>query len=150
MNSPVGEFFMWMMSDKDVVDSAQNKKPLPDKTVVKIRKYLTDHPEIIDSFMTQIEDEDDNTTECLNKLNKQQKQKFYGWILDDIDFKNMFLEDKETLELGEEEKEKLTEKAMNDLELGPVFASCGNKTKPSSLWMIALCFWLNDLILKAC
>jgi hypothetical protein len=133
MNSPVGEFFMWMMSDKDVVDSAQNKKPLPDKTVVKIRKYLTDHPEIIDSFMTQIEDEDDNTTECLNKLNKQQKQKFYGWILDDIDFKNMFLEDKETLELGEEEKEKLTEKAMNDLELGPVFASCGNKTKPSSL-----------------
>ena len=77
---------MWMMSEKDVVDSAQNKKPLLDKTVAKIRKYLTDHPEIIDSFMTQTEDEDDNTVECLNKLNKQQKQKFYGWILDEIDF----------------------------------------------------------------
>lgn len=63
-------------------------------------------------------------------MNKQQKQKFYGWILDDIDFKNMFVGGQETLEMGDEEKKKLTEKAMNDPELGPVFMSCGGKTKP--------------------
>lgn len=48
MNGPIGEFFMWMMADKDVVDSATNQKPLPDQTAAKIRKYLIDHPEIID------------------------------------------------------------------------------------------------------
>ncbi len=52
INGPVGEFFMWMMSEKDVVDSATNQKTLPDEMSAKIRKYLIDHPEIIDSFMS--------------------------------------------------------------------------------------------------
>jgi hypothetical protein len=53
MNGPAGDFFMWMMSDKDVIDSAANRKPLQDKTSEKIRKYLADHPEIVDSFIYQ-------------------------------------------------------------------------------------------------
>lgn len=38
----------------------------------------------------------------------------------------MFTQDTETLELSDEDKDKLTERAMNDPELGPVFASCEN------------------------
>ena len=70
MNGPAGDFFMWMMSDKDVVDSAANRKPLQDQTAAKIKKYLADHPEIVDTFISQSE-ENDETVDCLNKLNIQ-------------------------------------------------------------------------------
>jgi len=36
---------------------------------------------------------DDPFTKCVMMLNKEQKGRFYGWVLDTIDFKDMFVKD---------------------------------------------------------
>jgi hypothetical protein len=87
------------MSNPEVVESATNNTPVSEEMSTKIRNYLTDHPEIIDSCISQ-RGLDESIIECLKKLNKEQKKKYYGWILEGINFKNMFVRGTEIPPIG--------------------------------------------------
>lgn len=89
-DTSIGDIFTWLISNPEVVKSATNNTAVSEEMVKKIRNYFTDHPEIIDSCISQ-KGLDEFIIECLKKLNKEQKQKYYGWILKGIDFKNMFV-----------------------------------------------------------
>ena len=98
-HTPIGEFFTWLMSNPEVVESATNNTPVSEEMSTKIRNYLTDHPEIIDSCISQ-RGVEESIIECLKKLNKEQKKKYYGWILEGINFKNMFVRGTEIPPIG--------------------------------------------------
>jgi hypothetical protein len=51
LNGPFGDFFIWLMADKDILQSVMASSPLSQKSANKIKKYLRDHPEVIESFI---------------------------------------------------------------------------------------------------
>lgn len=53
LNGPFGDFFSWLMADKDILKSAMASSPLSKKSAKKIKKYLREHPEVIESFIPQ-------------------------------------------------------------------------------------------------
>jgi hypothetical protein len=60
----------------------------------------------------------------MGKFNAQQKKKFYGVFLDELDFRNMFVKNGDLGNFGDEKTSKVSNKILADKELGPVFKAC--------------------------